>query len=31
MIEADIRGKPLDERREVRQARSRPLLDDLKR
>src|SRR5471030_184385 len=26
-----IRGKPPDERREVRQARSRPLLDDLER
>ena len=31
VIEADIRGKPPDERREVRRARSRPLLDDLHR
>ena len=31
VIEADIRGKPPDERRQVRQARSRPLLDDLER
>jgi transposase len=31
LIEADIRGKPPDERREIRQARSRPLLDDLER
>jgi len=31
MIEAEIRGKPPDERRQVRQARSRQLLDDLER
>jgi transposase len=31
VIEADIRGKPPDERGQVRQARSRPLLDDLER
>jgi len=31
VIEAEIRGKPPDERRQVRQARSRPLLDDLER
>jgi hypothetical protein len=31
VIEAEIRGKPLDERRQVRQARSRPLLDDMER
>jgi transposase len=29
LIEAEIRGKPPDERRSVRQARARPLLDDL--
>lgn len=29
LIEADIRGKPPDERLSVRQARARPLLDDL--
>ena len=29
VIEAEIRGKPPDERRQVRQARSRPLLEDL--
>jgi transposase len=29
VIEAEIRGKPPDERQLVRQARSRPLLDDL--
>jgi len=29
VIEAEIRGKPPDERRQVRQARSRPLLDEL--
>ncbi len=29
-IEREIRGRPPDERRAVRQARSRPLLDDLK-
>jgi transposase len=29
VIEAQIQGKPPDERREVRQTRSRPLLDDL--
>jgi transposase len=29
VIETDIRGKPPDERRQIRQARSRPLLDDL--
>jgi transposase len=28
-IEAKIRGKPPNERRSVRQARARPLLDDL--
>ncbi len=31
VIEADIRGKPPDERRQIRQARSRPLLDELER
>ncbi|MEC5164197.1 hypothetical protein RCH08_005387 [Janthinobacterium sp. CG_S6] len=31
MIEADIRGKPPDERRQIRQACARPLLDDRKR
>jgi hypothetical protein len=31
VIKAEIRGKPPDERRQVRQARSRPLLDDLER
>ena len=31
VIEADIRGKPPDERRQIRQGRSRPLLDDLER
>ena len=31
VIEADIRGKPPDERRQIRQDRSRPLLDDLER
>src|SRR5476651_1305202 len=31
VIEAEIRGKPPDERRQVRQARSRPLLDNLER
>lgn len=31
VIEAEIRGKPPDERRQVRQARSRPLPDDLER
>jgi transposase len=31
LIEADIRGKPPDERQRIRQARSRPLLDDFKR
>ena len=31
MIEAEIRGKPPDEQRQVRQARSRPLIDDLER
>lgn len=31
LIEADIRGKPPDERKSVRQARARPLLDDLER
>ena len=30
-IEAEIRGKPPDERRQVRQARAKPLLDDLER
>ena len=29
VIEAEIRGKPPDERRSVRQTRARPLLDDL--
>lgn len=29
-IEAEIRGKPVDIRREVRQARARPLLEDLR-
>ena len=29
LIEAEIRGKPPDERRSARQARARPLLDDL--
>jgi transposase len=29
LIEADIRGKPPDERRSMRQTRARPLLDDL--
>ena len=29
VIEAEIRGKPPDERRQVRQAHSRPLLDEL--
>ena len=29
LIEADIRGKPPDERQSIRQARARPLLDDL--
>lgn len=29
LIEAEIRGRPSDERRSVRQARARPLLDDL--
>jgi transposase len=31
LIEADIRGKPPDQRRSVRQARARPLLDELER
>ena len=31
VIEAEIRGKPPDERKAVRQPRSRPLLDDLGR
>jgi len=31
VIEAEIRGKPPDERKAVRQERSRPLLDDLGR
>jgi len=31
LIEADIRVKPPDERRSVRQTRVRPLLDDLER
>jgi len=31
VIETDIRGKPPDERRQIRQARSRPLLDELDR
>lgn len=31
VIEAEMRGKPPDERRQVRQACSRPLLDDLER
>ena len=31
VIEAEIRSKPPDERRQVRQARSRPLLDDPER
>jgi transposase len=31
LIEAAIRGKPPDERRQVRQEQSRPLLDDLER
>jgi transposase len=31
VIESEIRGKPPDERRQVRQTRSRPLLDDLER
>lgn len=31
MIEATIRGKPPDERMQVRQAQARPLLDDLER
>ena len=31
VIEAEIRGNPPDERRQVRQARSRPLLDGLER
>ena len=29
-IEKEIRGRPLEERREVRQARSKPLLDSLR-
>jgi len=29
LIEAEVRGKPPDERRSVRQVRARPLLDDL--
>jgi hypothetical protein len=29
VIEAEIRGKPPDERQQVRQARSKPLIDDL--
>ncbi len=31
VIEADFRDKPPDERRQIRQGRSRPLLDDLER
>lgn len=31
LIEAEIRGNSPDERRSVRQARARPLLDDLER
>ncbi|OEZ83369.1 transposase IS66 family protein [Janthinobacterium sp. HH104] len=31
VIEAEIRGKPSDERKEVRQLRSLPLLEDLER
>lgn len=31
VIEAGIRGQPPNERRQVQQARSRPLLDDLER
>ena len=30
-IEEDIRGKPVEERREIRQARAKPLLGDLRR
>jgi len=30
LIEAEIRSKPRDERRSVRQARARPLLEDLR-
>eukprot|EP01034_Spumella_vulgaris_P038327 gene38327-47319_t len=31
VIEADIRGKPPDQRRQARQTRAKPLLDDLER
>ena len=31
VIEAEIRGKPPDERRQARQSRARPLLDDMER
>jgi transposase len=31
VIEADIRGKPPDERRQERQLRAKPLIDDLER
>ncbi len=31
MIEAEIRGKPPDERRQAPQSRARPLLDDMER
>jgi hypothetical protein len=31
VIEAEIRGKPPDQRRQARQASSRPLIDDLER
>jgi len=29
-IESEVRGKPPDKRREIRQSRTRPLLDDLR-
>ena len=31
LIEVEIRGKPPDERRQIRQGHSRPLVDDLER